>query len=106
MEREKSGFGFGKDKIRSTEETDGFIGEFVFATHNGNNVYGILAEIKGGYAYFKPSIIQYADNTLYIEEKLPSRLVLPLAIIYPIKGSLEEYVEIYNANLEKDKTKK
>ncbi len=52
MDKEKSGFGFGKDKIRSTEETDDFIGEFVFASQNGNNVYGILAEIRGGACLF------------------------------------------------------
>lgn len=98
MEKNAS-FGFGKNNPDYLEETDGYIGKFVSASQNGNNVYGVLKEIRCGYAYFNPSIIQYADNTLYVEEKLPSRLILPLTAIKPIKGSLEDYVKVYNHNL-------
>jgi len=98
MVKEKSRLGFNS---KSIEERDGYIGKFVCANQNSNTVYGILEKIKEGYAYFKPSIVPYADNTIYIEEKFPTRLILPLAGVRPIKGTLEEYVEVYNNNLRK-----
>jgi hypothetical protein len=95
-------FGFGTEKIMSIEEVDGYIGEFILATQNSNTVYGILKEVREGYAYFTPSIVQYSDNTLYIERRLPTRIILPLTGIRPIKGSLEEYVKVYNKTLKKN----
>jgi len=97
----------GRERDPLTEQRDGYVGRFICIQQNGNSVLGILKNIDelNKLAYLQPSIVGFADDTLYVEESLPTRIRIPLGIIRPMKGTVEDYVKVYNKNA-KAKAKK
>ena len=98
-------FGFGNSK-EHPEETmwDEYVGRPVCAHCNGNTVYGILKEIRikneiFPYACFQPSIvgspaIKDEISELNLIEELPTKALLPITVIRPLKkGVLEKLIE-------------
>ncbi|MFA7707826.1 MAG: hypothetical protein WCX73_02665 [Candidatus Pacearchaeota archaeon] len=84
---------------------DIYVGKPVCASHNGQTVHGVLAEVNlnEGYADFKPSIVGEGDNSIAINKELPTRVLLPLGVIRPLTQTLEEYVEKYTTSDSKHK---
>lgn len=104
MPENTSGFGFGR---KNHDEQNRYLDKFVCVQQNGNSVYGIFKKIDKikGCAYFMPSIVGNADDSLGIMHDLPTKIDLPLTIIRPMPETLEEYVTKYNKNLKHKKNK-
>jgi len=53
------------------------------------------------YAIFNPSIVYSAANRAFVSNSSNSKLVMPAVVVRPIIGTLEEWVNAYNAETEK-----
>jgi hypothetical protein len=104
MHKNTLGFGFKKDPYQRDKI---YFNKFVCVEYNGHSVFGILKKIDRleGYAYLRPSLVGKADGFLKIVSNVPTKISLPLTVIRPIPGTLEEYVNVYNKNL-KNKNKR
>jgi len=101
-------FGFGSRR-RGNEDTNehnnpldesDYMGQFVHAAANNvPPVLGVLSRIAGGYAFFRPYIIEEPNKQACLVDDKTTRLTLPLSLIMPQKCTPKQYVEIYNANL-------
>ena len=99
MENKENNFG----NLPQIKETpwDIYIGKFITTAQNGSRAYGILKEIDihNQVAYFQPSIISGPDDLIEINNELPTQMPLPLGVIFPIQGTLENFVEISNKKI-------